>query len=528
MGAIALDPAGLVSGSWDNSVKVWRLDKPDEPKATLQGHIDAVLCVAISPDGQLIASGGCDNTILVWDRATGKQLRALTGHQGGVLALAFSADGAWLVSGSEDATARLWEVASSGRHVLTLVGHSADVRSVAFAGPAGERIITGDADGHLRVWDRGGIGQRPELRTFRGHQGPVSSIAFGGAHTIVASGSWDRSIRIWDLSAGRTIRTLTGHTDAVTSVRFSPDGRTLASASKDSTVRLWDLGSGRSTVLRHGDPGASTKIRDVTFSADGSRIATGGDDGAIRFWAIADGRMVASIPHAHSRTINSLAARPGTTQLASGSDDGTLVLWDMDRLRKIGRPLYVPGNDKAVWQIAFTPDGKTVVSGGDDRKLHVWDVGRQVESEPPLSHQGSVWSVDIAPDGLHVATGASDSTVHLFRASGAGSAFAPREELIVRVADGPVWWVVFDHDPKSLLRLAIGSTDKTLRVLDMRRLETLFSDPHALELEAERENGLTITSDDPQTGVVPMSKMAFPFVQQAAVTLPPNVDIHPD
>jgi len=162
---------------------------------TLTGHSDRVRSVVYSPDGRYLASGSNDNTIKIWEVATGKELRTLTGHSGWVSSVVYSPDGRYLASEIGDDTIKIWEVAT-GKELRTLTGHSSWVLSVVYS---------------------------PDGR-------------------YLASGSWDETIKIWEVATGKELRTLTGHSSWVLSVVYSPDGRYLASGSRDKTIKIWRVG----------------------------------------------------------------------------------------------------------------------------------------------------------------------------------------------------------------------------------------------------------------------------------------------
>ena len=210
----------------------------------LKSHKGAVVSVAFSPDGDLLASGSYDKTICLWDTRTGDNLITFQGHTDEIYSVAFSPDGRTLASGSLDKTVRLWDV-QSGVNLYTLGAHTKQVRSVEFS-PDGTLLASGGLDKTIRLWQPQ-TGQA--LRTLKGYTGWVTCLAFSPDGSVLASGSGDHpladtntnSIRFWNPRTGKLLQTLDGHSAPVTSVDFLPNSGGLASASLDGTILLWDF-----------------------------------------------------------------------------------------------------------------------------------------------------------------------------------------------------------------------------------------------------------------------------------------------
>jgi WD40 repeat protein len=198
-----------------------------------------VYSVACSPNGAHIVSGSDDNTIRIWDAHSGQMIgEPLRGHTWSVTSVAYSPNGAHIVSGSGDKTIRIWDAHSGQMIGEPLQGHTESVRSVAYS-PNGAHIVSGSSDNTIRIWDAHSgqmIGE-----PLQGHTGSVTSVAYSpnGAHIV--SGSNDNTIRIWDARSGQRIgEPLQGHTGSVRSVAYSPNGAHIVSGSYDKTIRIWD------------------------------------------------------------------------------------------------------------------------------------------------------------------------------------------------------------------------------------------------------------------------------------------------
>jgi WD40 repeat protein/serine/threonine protein kinase len=327
--------------------------------------------------------------------------------------------------------------------------------AVVAYGPDGTSIVTGGADGTVKLWN---ATTDRVVRTFAGHTGGIEDVAFSPDGTRVLSSSADKTVKVWNVSSGSAVRTLGPFAFDVTQVAFSPDGKWIAGANMGEidkrTVTIWDAGTGQAIRTLDG--------WGVAFGQRGL-IATKGR-GGVRVWNGATGEPVRTLgtPRAPSSLYESaglvlgggaIAFSPDGARLIGGQGN-VLTVWDVATGRELGTMRRHTG---AVESVAFSRDGAQIVSGGADNTVRLWDALSGRELRVLGFHAGSVTSVDFSADGTWVTSGSHDGTVRIWDVT------VPPAREPYRGHAGAVTSVAFSPD---LRRFASGSDDATLRIWD--------------------------------------------------------------
>lgn len=318
--------------------------------------------------------------------------------------------------------------------------------------PSGQRLVTGDTDCQVRVWDAY-TGQL--LLICRGHENWVRAVAYSPTSQLIASCGADQTIRLWNSADGVAVKTLRGHGHEVFAVAFSPDGQTLASAGGDNTVKLWDVQTGACihTLEEHTD-----WVRSLTFAPSLAQsstplLASGGADHQINLWNAATGECLQTLT-GHSGWVHSLAFSSDGQLLASGSGDGILKLWDC---RSWDCLATYSGHSDSVYSVAFSPTEDWLISSSGDRTIKLWDWHTDTCLQTLHGHQNEVCAVAVHPDGRRLVGVSLDQSVKLWDVA---------TGHCLRTWEGHTDWalpVAFSPDGRYL---ASGSNDKTVVLWD--------------------------------------------------------------
>ncbi len=424
----------------DGTLKFWQLPVP-QPRA-LTAHADRVTAVALSPDGNQVATAGADKLIRVSNFADGKPIREFAGAAGPIQSMAMSPT--FMAAGTANDHLALWN-AADGKLIHQIVAHAGPVTGVAIhpqntqmltvgsdgsmkvwtlpptspralahpeavlsatVSPDSQRLITGGGDKIVRIWN---LANNTVERQFVGHSGPATATAINANGQILASAGGDQTIRFWDQATGKEKSVIGAHAAGVTSLSVNAAGTMAVSAGPDGTIKFWKIPDAPPKVLAHPDQATCAAI-----SPDGTKLLTGCVDKQVRLWNLGNGNVERTFP-AMGLAIHSVAFNHDATQVAAGGADKSLMVWnaaDGKELRKIA-DLPAP-----VQSVAFAPPGSTppsvIAAGCGDNVIRLFDVAQGTEIKKLAGHTGPVNAVAYSPKGDLILSAGNDGSIHVW------------------------------------------------------------------------------------------------------------------
>ncbi len=486
---------------------IWLYDAHTGKELTLlTGHTGSVLTVAFSPNGNTIASGSEDNTVMLWDVLTGKHKQTLIGHENFVTCVVYDPKGDILASASFDATVRLWDVRTGKNRKITSKSQTS-LSGIVF-NPKGDKIAGWTTDNEVYLWDVNTGKMKSTLTMNTDYIGSVEFDNNGG--TIAVAGSTHPSVQLWNVLTGKYIGSLYEHGANVSDVVFSSDGHILASACFDGKLRLWNYQQDLPMKINRGNPDVTIQKENINwthlvFSPDNNIIVGSAIDGTVMLFDVTtrqekttilghtesansiafnpDGRIIASgkgdqvllwdvntaEPMGTLKTEGSNVTRvtysPVGSALATGNTDNKILIWDMDTRQQkaeITVPTVESNVRSYIGNIAFSPDGNTLTSDGGHKNfsVYLWSVATGKLKVTLRGHKHRVQSIAFSPDGNTLATGGIDKMIKLWD--------VPTGKLKTTLTGhtGVVYSVAFSPNG-NILASGAGRDDGTIRLWDL-------------------------------------------------------------
>jgi len=418
----------LAAGGGDDPVRLWDTDTGQELRQCKEAWIQAMV---FSPRGSVLVTAGAFKVIRLWEVATGKEISQIKGHNAGVKALAISPDGTMLASGGQDGTVILWELLTA-KEITRFSGHTGEINALTFSGD-NNLLASASSDRSVRIWDA--ENSKPTPLAIIDGKCDVGAVAFVDGKTL-ASGGDDNLIRLWEGPTGKPLKELAGHQNTITSLIMSRDGKTLYSGAHDRTIRVWDPdGKPRMQIARNaGDSDA------MALTKDGKQIAAAGINNTIRRWTTADGKEIIAGEGPQS-PVTALAISPDGKYFVAGSALAKIQLYDLAARKEI-RGWPAPQGGELV--LAFAPDGKTIVSAAGSDAVRLWDVGSGKEQGQLAAPAGEeVLSVGFHPAGKTLAVGYRSEVIRLWDLD-------KRAVTSVLKYPGPVYALAYSRDGRTL------------------------------------------------------------------------------
>ncbi|RNC67546.1 MAG: hypothetical protein ED859_14220 [Desulfuromonadales bacterium] len=414
--AFSSDGNTLASSGKGQTISLWNVQDPKYPRRMLPpltGHTDSVTKVAFSPDDRVLYSTSGDNSIRLWDTATGQQIgRQLTGQGSAILSMEVSKDGYFMASGGMDGNVIVWGLSAEHRIGTPTYGKLNSVRSVAFS-PDGRKLASAGHDNNVIIWDLASQKQvsTPLIHGKEGSRSWVTSLIFHPQEEILYTGSTDGIIRIWDTQKHELISETMKHDNDLLTLALSNNSEILASGDNEKNIFLWNL---KERKPLHTSPlmGHKDAIWSLAFNGDDTILASGGDDNTVRLWDVQSGEPIGVPLEGHSGRISCMAFRPSLNDSLYTASKDEIIRWDLSRSPPSRSVFKFP--DPNINAMAFSPDGSVLAVGGNKTVTFLNPETGKVLFMTDEKLGRSIWSVAFDRLGKTVASGSNGGIVTLW------------------------------------------------------------------------------------------------------------------
>ncbi len=457
------DGRSIATGGDDTTVKIWAY--PEEMNGTdgcpslqqtLTNHTKRVWSVRFSPDDQFLATGSGDGTVQLWETSTWTVVDRFPVYPNWMFSMDLSPDGRLLATGNIQKEIKIWDLRSCQIDppadlsklvaLATLHGHTALASSLKFS-PDGNLLASGSSDRSVRLWD---TRSWHELSLWQGYSNSIPCVAFAPDGTQFVAATQDGIACVWDLQTGNLIHALTGHRQGLVAVDYSPNGESIASSSADGTVKIWATTTGALVRTISAHLGGVWRI---CYSPNGRYIASSGMDNITNIWMAETGELVTSL--VGGNLIRSIAFSPDSQRVVTGNFDARWWLWEIETSQLLG---CYAGHTNWIWDLALSPDGRLLVTGSADGTAKLWDFATGKLLQTFAVHTDEVLSVAFSPNGRQFATGTEDGAVKIWEIE-TGEVF---QSLIGHLGRA----LSLDYSPDGRL-LASSSADETVKIWDV-------------------------------------------------------------
>lgn len=422
---LALSPDGktLASSGSDRNIRMWDL-ATKKLRMEIPGHSDWIYAITFSKDGKTLVSAGADRTIRVWDAEYGRSKLVLAGQTDQVYWVSYSANGRYIASAGADKSVRLWDISLQGSYEIMTIDTGNKVRAVRYS-PDGKSIVSAGTDGALRIWDATtGI----LIKRLKDEGLSAEAIAWNHDGRYLAAGYNSGQTIIWDMTTDKPALTI-GGSDPILGISFNSDNSLLATANALGVAYIYDTKTGKQIAkidanqqLGWGLASKDLWLSNALFSPDGKYLATGYSNGKILIWdwqtkqVHIDLYQSPEITRAHEDYIEAITYNADGSLLASASDDGTVIVWNMDPNIDDRNKFTFRDHIATVNDVAFSRDGNFLISGGADQLVKIWDLheGSHIVQPTLYGNTSLIRGVDVSPNNKHIISGSDDNSIRIF------------------------------------------------------------------------------------------------------------------